>query len=135
MALQLFGLLRQLLGFLTHDGEAELPSTQKELELTWFLLCTQGIFFPQEVLRWHQSLRCSSLCICLSSSPMSALSAILLQCPHEAGESLRKVPKDMSSCENLLPGCRNLYVIYLCSRDQETRGRDHKVKSIFSSGH
>lgn len=56
-------------------------STQKGIELTWFLLWMQGIFFLQEILRCHHFLLYPSLCICSSSSLKNALPAIFSSFP------------------------------------------------------
>lgn len=60
---------------------------QKGQELTCFLLWTQGIFFFQEVPRWHQFLFHSSLSVCLFSSPKEYPACYPPPVPYEADRS------------------------------------------------
>lgn len=133
MALQFCRLLRQFPGCPTCHGESEHPSTQTGTDLVPVMYpgnflssgCPKMTSVLTLFLSWYLS-----LFFFFKECPTCHSSSV----PHHSGDSQIKVPEDMSSGENLPPGCRNLYSVSLYSKDQETRRRDHKVKSIFLSG-
>lgn len=139
MALQLCGLLRQLPGCSTHEEEAWLPFRLKGTGTDLV-----PVMYPGNFLSSGSPKMTSVLIVFLSlylplyflkESPTCHSPLV----PHEARESHSKVPEDMASDQKvpliMPPHCRELCAVPFCSRDEETRARDHKFKNTFLSGH